>query len=179
MGDVVRAMPWANTVDVVTIPGRTIKQVLEHSVSQFKVVDDDPGGRFLQVSGMTVTYDVDKPVGQRLVDVQAGTAAEGNLAPIDDEASYEIAVLSFMGKGGDGYSMIPENTISYRNSGLLDNDLIVAYLGKHSYVSEPELGRIRLRPGDAVDTAGAKSRNSGETATVLFNALVWIVLKIL
>ena len=32
-----------------------------------------------------------------------------------------------MVKGGDGYKMIPENLIEYRNTGFLDNDL----LGKH------------------------------------------------
>ena len=49
MENVIVAMPWANTVDVVTIPGSALKSILEHSVSNYDASDPDPGGRFLQV----------------------------------------------------------------------------------------------------------------------------------
>ena len=43
---------------------------------------------------------------------------------VDETAEYDVAVSSFMVKGGDGYKMIPENLIEYRNTGFLDNDLL-------------------------------------------------------
>ncbi len=49
MENVIVAMPWANTIDVVTIPGRAIRSILEHSVESYDATDPDPGGRFLQV----------------------------------------------------------------------------------------------------------------------------------
>jgi 2',3'-cyclic-nucleotide 2'-phosphodiesterase (5'-nucleotidase family) len=58
MGDVFTAMPWSNTVDVVTIPGRALKEMLEHSVSEYDPNHPDPGGRFLQLSGLVVTYEI-------------------------------------------------------------------------------------------------------------------------
>ena len=60
MREVTLAMPWANTIDVVTIPGSTLKSVLEHSVSNYNLSNPDPGGRFLQMSGLIVTYDTTK-----------------------------------------------------------------------------------------------------------------------
>ena len=65
MGDVFTAMPWSNTVDVVTIPGKALREVLEHSVSEYDPNHPDPGGRFLQLSGLEVTYDIRKPLGER------------------------------------------------------------------------------------------------------------------
>ena len=43
------AMPWSNTVDVVSIPGSAVKAMLEHSASQYDADHPDPSGRFLQV----------------------------------------------------------------------------------------------------------------------------------
>ena len=50
MGDVVRAMPWSNTVDVVVIPGDALMDALEHSVAAYDITSDDPSGKFLQVN---------------------------------------------------------------------------------------------------------------------------------
>ena len=70
--DIFTAMPWSNTIDVVTITGETLKSVLEHAVSQYDVNNPDPGGRFLQVSGLILTYDVRKSIGQRLLTAYSG-----------------------------------------------------------------------------------------------------------
>ena len=70
--DIFTAMPWSNTIDVVTITGETLKSVLEHAVSEYDVNNPDPGGRFLQVSGLILTYDVRKSIGQRLLTAYSG-----------------------------------------------------------------------------------------------------------
>ena len=58
-------MPWGNTIDTVTINGQTLKEVLEHAVAKYDLNNLDPGGRFLQVSGLMLKYDVRQPPGQR------------------------------------------------------------------------------------------------------------------
>lgn len=100
MRNIVDAMPWSNTVDVVAVPGSTLKAILEHSVSKYDASHPDPGGRFLQVSGLSVTYDVGRDVGSRVV--SAVLRATGD--SIDGDEVYEIALVSFMAKGGDGVS---------------------------------------------------------------------------
>ena len=91
MEDVMTAMPWANTIDVVTIPGSALKAVLEHSVSQYDSSHPDPGGRFLQISGLIVTYDVRKPVGQRLLNALVGQPKEeSQWSPIEDQKQYKV-----------------------------------------------------------------------------------------
>jgi len=142
MGDVIQTMPWANTVDVVTVLGATLKKILEHSVSEYDANSDDPKGIFLQLSGLVVTYDVGQPSGQRLVSAKLGRPGEADQGDIEESAMYDVAVLSFMVKGGDGYSMIPEEHRGHRNTGELDGDLLVEYLKAHSPVRAPELGRI-------------------------------------
>lgn len=44
--------------------------MLEHSVSEYDRNHEDPGGRFLQVSGIRVTYATLEPVGSRVKDIK-------------------------------------------------------------------------------------------------------------
>lgn len=143
MEDVITAMPWANTIDVVVVPGRTIFSILEHSVSQYDASHPDPGGRFLQLSGLIVTFDVREPVGRRVKKVRLGRPeAPAEWAEVEDDGRYSIAVASFMVKGGDGYAMIPDTLVEHKNTGMLDNDLLVNYVSGHSPISAPTAGRI-------------------------------------
>ena len=145
MEAVVTAQPWANTIDVVTLPGKALKEVLEHSVSQYDASHPDPGGRFLQLSGLIVKYNEAAPTGSRLVQVKVGQPDDqAGWSDVDDDALYEVAMSSFMVKGGDGYQMIPDNLREHRNTGFLDNDLFVSYLKKNDPLTLPSEGRIKI-----------------------------------
>lgn len=99
MRNIFDVMPWSNTVDVVRIPGKALREILEHSVSTYDASHPDPGGRFLQISGLSVTYDTAKPVGDR-VRMTAVEATGGD--EIADGDLYDVAVSSFLANGGDG-----------------------------------------------------------------------------
>jgi len=79
-----------------------LKAMLENGVSSM------PGanGRFPQVSGLCFTYDIEAPVGSRVVGA-VRRAADGSCtgAAIDLTAAstYKIAENDFMASGGDGY----------------------------------------------------------------------------
>ncbi len=163
MRDVLTAMPWANTIDVVTIPGRTLREVLEHSVSAYDRSHPDPGGTFLQLSGLVATYDVSRPSGQRVLDVQLSE----DDSPLQDSVEYDVAVLSFMVKGGDGYEMIPDSLIEHRNTGALDNDIIVEYIRDHQPLRAPEEGRIIF----SSSSSGQRS-STMQTFNIAFVALI-------
>jgi 2',3'-cyclic-nucleotide 2'-phosphodiesterase (5'-nucleotidase family) len=99
-----------------------------------------------------------------------------SLKPIVDDQEYDVAVLSFMVKGGDGYKMIPDNLIEHKNTGYLDNDVIVSYLRENSPLSLPEAGRIIL--AGSTTTSGTKSDTFFHSCTVLPLAIVGLLLLI-
>ncbi len=73
--------------------GRQLRSALENSVSLYGQQD----GRFLQVSGLAVTYDVTRPSGERVIDVRV----DGE--PMSDERFYSVAMPRFLARGGDGF----------------------------------------------------------------------------
>ena len=48
-------------------------------------------------------------------------------------------------KGGDNFQMIPDQTINYKNTGFLDNDLLVKYLSKKNPLQLPQSKRIVVK----------------------------------
>ena len=49
LGDVQLVLPFSNTMDVLDLQGKYLREALEISVSEYN--PDDPHGRFLQMSG--------------------------------------------------------------------------------------------------------------------------------
>ena len=45
-------------------------------MSQYDASHPDPGGRFLQLSGLTVTFDVRRTIGQRVVEARVAVTGE-------------------------------------------------------------------------------------------------------
>ncbi|TDD66898.1 hypothetical protein E1262_20705 [Jiangella aurantiaca] len=101
-GQVLGVLPFGNVVVTLTVTGAELKAMLENGVSAMPAAN----GRFPQVSGMCVTYDVSAPVGSRVTSV-VRQAADGSCtgAPVDLTASatYTLAENDFMATGGDGY----------------------------------------------------------------------------
>lgn len=63
-----------------------MREAVENGLSQVET----GAGRFPQVSGMTVTADFDKPVGERVVGIVIGGA------PLDPARTYTVATNDFM-----------------------------------------------------------------------------------
>lgn len=175
--DIYTAMPWSNTIDVVTISGSTLKKVLEHSVSQYDPNDIDPGGRFLQVSGLIVGYDIRKPVGRRLLSVHVGQPSrKSTWKPLEEEDLYQVAVPSFLAMGGDRFQMIPDSMVEYKNTGFLDNDLIGNYLKKNSPLQLPQAGRIVVVTEKLAVAASGATKHVEVVLFLVFNALALSIL---
>jgi len=61
---------------------------------------DNGRGRFLQISGLTYTWDADRPAGQRIVAVMKdGT-------PLETEARYTVAVNEYLAGGGGNFTAL-------------------------------------------------------------------------
>lgn len=92
---VLRVLPFNSTLVTFSISGGDLRTALENSVSRLPAAN----GRFLQVSGLAVTYDTDAPVGSRVRWVTVGTK------PLDPTARYSVVTDAFLADGGDGYAM--------------------------------------------------------------------------
>lgn len=95
-GDIMSIFPFGNTARKAEISGATIREMLEHSVFGYPA----SFGGFLDVSGMTFTFDPSQPVGHRVSEIFIGGA------PLEDNKIYTIAATDFQFSGGDDYTML-------------------------------------------------------------------------
>lgn len=128
------ALPFDNTVVVVEASGQTVWDALEHSLSWYP----DAAGGFLQVSGLTYTFDASKEAGSRLVEVMI----DGK--PIDKTKMYKVAANDFLTGSGDKFTMLKDETKLLSKTKSYLRDAFYEYLQKHPTLS-PELeGRIKI-----------------------------------
>jgi 5'-nucleotidase len=91
-------LPYEDALVVVEVKGAALKATLENGVSLSR--EDAKPGRFPQVSGLRFTFDPARPAGDRVVDVKVGGK------PLDLDATYRLATLSFLASGKDGYEVL-------------------------------------------------------------------------
>ena len=81
-GNVYDALPFVNSLVVCEMTGAQIKEVLEQGFSLERGM--------IQVSGLKAVYNLKKPVGQRLINLEIGGK------PVDDAKIYRVATNSFV-----------------------------------------------------------------------------------
>ena len=99
--DIMSVMPFGNTIQVAEVSGQVIYEMLEHSVFGYPAAF----GGFLNVSGLTFTFDPTLPVGQRVSEVYV------NDDPLDVNKTYTLAATDFILAGGDDYTMLKDSKI--------------------------------------------------------------------
>ncbi len=131
--DVLTELPFGNRTVLLEVTGDDIRAAIENGLSQV----EDSAGRFPQVAGMTVTYDLKQPAGSR---VKAITVAG---APLDPAKTYKLATNDYMAQGGDGYTVFKHAKvlIGERVAKLLANDVMV-YVKKVGTVEAKVEGRL-------------------------------------
>ena len=128
MEELYTAFPFDNVLVSMALNGEQVRQVLEQGGTM------EFGG--LQVSGITITYDLKKPAGQRVVKAEVGGE------PLNPDKSYTVVTNDFLAAGGDKVAALKEGKdITYGNALL---DALLEYLKKHSPVSPKTEGRIRF-----------------------------------
>ncbi len=99
--DVLSMLPFNNPIVKIEIPGKTLKEVIEHGVA--RSAEDNEPGRFPQVSGMSFKFDASRPAGSRVTEIKVGDK------PLDESKTYTLATSDFLvSRGGDGYSMFKD-----------------------------------------------------------------------
>ena len=143
-GSVLTVLPFGNVVVTLSVTGAELKAMLENGVSSMPAAN----GRFPQVSGLCVTYNISNAVGTRVVGA-VRQALDGSCtgAAVDLTAgsSYTIAENDFMVSGGDGY---PNFLFKATTRDIMDQVLADYILGA-TPISPAIQGRIVCTTGGA------------------------------
>src|SRR3989442_1770386 len=124
---------------------RALRQAFEHGLAQA----DRQGGGFLQVSGVRLVWDPQRPAGARIVSAHLGGR------PLAADAVYTVAVLDYLYRGGDGFvEFARAKVLVSRESGPQLGDLILDAIAKRGTIapavddrrSEEHTSELQSRP---------------------------------
>jgi 2',3'-cyclic-nucleotide 2'-phosphodiesterase (5'-nucleotidase family) len=135
--DLAAMSPFGNVVMTLELTGRTLGEVLEQALPQ----REREAGGFLQVSGLTVSFDPARPAGQRIVTIEVGGA------PLDPDRRYTAAVVDYIANGKDGLTAFTRGRVlvDAMSAPLLADILLRAVSGGRTIAPETD-GRIRTIP---------------------------------
>jgi 5'-nucleotidase len=136
MGEVLTVLPFQNTLATFQLRGSDVVAALENGVSQI----DQGAGRFPQVAGLKYAFDVTKPPGSRISDVQVMQGESWR--PIDIAATYGVVSNNYMRAGGDGYKIFSTNAVNAYDYGPGLELVLADYLAKHTPYKPYTDGRI-------------------------------------
>ncbi|MCQ4085332.1 5'-nucleotidase C-terminal domain-containing protein [Saccharibacillus sp. JS10] len=156
--DLAKIQPFGNTLVKLTLTGAQIKTLLEQQWG--KNADGTANTKTLQISGLKYKADLNKPVAERVSDLQM---ADGTA--IDPAKSYTAVVNNFMAGGGDNYKVLTEASASL--AGPIDLDVFYKYINdtfKGAAITAKVEGRIVNTPA-----AGSEAPDSDGPATAPTN----------
>lgn len=110
MVDLLTALPMADGLLTISVSGQDISDALEHSVHRYNPTAKGYG-EFLQMSGVQVTYNVTKPIGNRVhsVHLLCVNCAVPQYEQLEKNKIYKIIISTFLQYGGNGYNMFMVN----------------------------------------------------------------------
>ena len=130
--DIQNELPFGSTPMVVEITPAELTAMMEQSLSGV----EDVAGRYLQISGFTVVYDLHQPVGRRVISI----SRYGE--PLT-EAVYDLVITDYLKKGGDGYTMFPAKDIkSVPDHVPYVSSLVSDYIERKSTIKPQVEGRL-------------------------------------
>ncbi|XP_059178709.1 snake venom 5'-nucleotidase-like isoform X3 [Physella acuta] len=144
--NVIFVQPFRNEVDIVEVTGQTLLDVFEYCASKWVNSTDSGFGGFLQVSGMRVTYNMTRPVGQRVHELLV-TCTQCDIPRLENvqvDKHYKILTMNFLIKGGDGYNVLKTNIVNRIPLGDLDTNILISYVQKFSPITTGLQDRIRF-----------------------------------
>jgi 5'-nucleotidase len=118
-GELFAVQPFANSLVSIDLKGSDIEAALEQ---QWLGGNADTNAKVLQVSGISYTWDAARPAGDW---VDPATIMVGGVN-LDMDATYGVAMNSFLADGGDNFSAFTAGT--NRVVGGTDLDGLVDYI---------------------------------------------------
>lgn len=147
MGEVLTVLPFQNTLATFQLRGSDVVGALENGVSQV----EEGAGRFPQVAGLKYTFDVSKPAGTRISNVEVMQGESWR--PLDNGATYGVVSNNYMRAGGDGYKIFSTNAVNAYDYGPVLDQVLADYLGNHTPYKPYTDGRITKATGGQPEQA--------------------------
>lgn len=123
--DILDAYPFVDDVNVKEMSGSQIRRALEQSLTFERGL--------LQLSGLELRYDLDRPPYDRIVSLtRNGTA-------VRDQDRFTVAAPGFLTEGGDLYDSFPESEVISSHGKV--SDVILEHFRSQGSVAAPERGR--------------------------------------
>ncbi|MEQ8173100.1 MAG: bifunctional UDP-sugar hydrolase/5'-nucleotidase [Candidatus Eremiobacterota bacterium] len=128
-GDVYRILPRDDASVCLDLTGEQIKKLMENSARQHK--------NYLQISGMTVDIDREKPAGEQVSNIKV------NGEPVDMTRAYRVAINDITFTGSCGYDEFPKGkNVEF---GRIQRDILVDYIKANPCIDvPPQKGRINF-----------------------------------
>lgn len=178
-GSVLEVLPFSNNIATLKLTGVDLLAALENGVSRAESPDNAGTGRFPQVSGLRFSWDATKPAGERIVSAEVQND-DGSYSPLDPDAIYHVATLTFLRQGGDDYTIFAEKAIDPYDFGPSLTETIADYISQHSPLDLAPEGRITRVDGAApVGEPAGLPASGAATAPAPFVASVVMVLALL
>jgi 5'-nucleotidase len=122
-GQLFAAQPFGNNLVVKSLTGRQIKALLEQQFASGSNTLEDPN-MLLPSGNFRYAFDLSRPAGSRILDARLDGA------PLEDARVYRVTMNSFLGTGGDNFTMFREGRDAV--GGPLDLDALEAYFAAAS-----------------------------------------------
>lgn len=131
--DILQELPFGNSTVLVAIDGAALLGLLENGLADY----GRPAGRLVQVSGLTVRLDPERPQGARILSV----LVDG--APLDPQRIYTVAANDFLYDGGNGYGALRSGrTLIGPTDGKLVANEVMVYIRRNSPLAIREGERL-------------------------------------
>ena len=156
-------LPFQGRIIMVEMVGADIQQVLEISASAIRVEGDGcqegsraPTGGFIQVGGLRMTLDLQKPCfcgrysgkelvqiidnGSRVLDVSV--FRDSSWVKLDPAETYRVLVNSYISDGGDGQYPFLNEALEEIPTSMVTTDVLADLIIRHTPVAPKIDGRI-------------------------------------
>ncbi|XP_077988167.1 snake venom 5'-nucleotidase-like [Glandiceps talaboti] len=158
LGDVMNALPYGNTLDLLELKGTDLMEALEYSMAEYD--GETLQNRFLQMAGIRVVFDLNKPAYQRVLkaDVVCTDCEVPEFVPLDEDAIYKVICNNYLASGGGGFDMIYENKLS-QISGDDEIDVIADYISTLTPIYNGLENRVTFADDDLCDVSAAANHH--------------------
>jgi 5'-nucleotidase len=132
-GSLFTIQPFGNIMIKAEMTGDQVYRLLEQQWQANNII------RFLQISGLSYTWDNSKPNGSRIVEIRTP-----NGQPIDRAKTYTVAMNNFLSDGGDAFSVFTE--AKNKVGGPIDLDALIDYIQRQTDpIPVPTVGNRIIR----------------------------------
>jgi 2',3'-cyclic-nucleotide 2'-phosphodiesterase (5'-nucleotidase family) len=140
IADIAGLYIYENTLSVIKITGKQLRDYLEFSAGYFNnyeagkplINNKMPGYNYDMVSGADYKIDISKPTGKRIIELKY----KGK--DITDDMSFTLALNSYRKNGGGGYEMLKNSPEIYDKLESI-RDLIINYIQRKGKITPEDV----------------------------------------